>query len=239
MKRKSKKEDTPIEMVIALAIGIYNYTKTKSLNKSVVVFFISIFIFGGITLTIKYIRNKKQNEILLNSGIDIADKMSGEEFEKFLLVHFQKLGYKGSTTPKTNDYGADLVLTKDGEKIVVQAKRWSSKVGIEAVQQIIGAKSYYNANNSIVATNNYFTPNAINLANSSSVEIWDRPKLLEIMSKSNGREIAKEATNQIDISKRILCHKCGSEMLLKKGKYGSFYGCYKYPKCKYTKSIDL
>lgn len=36
MKRKSKKDDTPIEMVIALAIGIYNYnyTKTKSLNKS-------------------------------------------------------------------------------------------------------------------------------------------------------------------------------------------------------------
>ena len=44
MKRKSKKDDTPIEMVIALAIGIYNYTKTKSLNKAVVAFFISIFI---------------------------------------------------------------------------------------------------------------------------------------------------------------------------------------------------
>jgi len=93
MKRKSNKDDTPIKMVIALAIGIYNYTKTKSLNKSVVVFFISIFIICGITLTIKHIRNKKHNEILLASGIDIADKMSGEEFEKFLLVHFQKLGY--------------------------------------------------------------------------------------------------------------------------------------------------
>ena len=77
MKRKSKKDDTPIEMVIALAIGIYNYTKTKSLNKSVVAFFISIFIIGGISITIKYIRNKKDYERLLNSGIDIADKMSG------------------------------------------------------------------------------------------------------------------------------------------------------------------
>ena len=131
-----------------------------------------------------------------------------------------------------------LVLTKDGEKIVVQAKRWSSKVGIEAVQQIIGAKSYYKANRCIVATNNYFTPNAINLANSSSVDLWDRNKLLEIMSKSNGRESAKEATSQIDISKRIICPKCGSEMILKKGKYGSFYGCYKYPKCTFTKNIS-
>jgi len=218
-------------------IGLYYYTKTKNLNKSVMIFFISVFIFGGITITIKHISNKKHNEILLNSGIDIADKMSGEEFEKFLLVHFQKLGYKGDTTSKTNDYGADLVLTKDGEKIVVQAKRWSSRVGIEAVQQIIGAKAYYKADSCIVATNNYFTPNAINLASSSLVDLWDRSKLLEIMSKSNGRETAKEATNQIDISKRIICPKCGSEMLLKKGKYGSFYGCYKYPKCKFTKNI--
>jgi restriction system protein len=241
MKKKSKKDDTPIEMMIALAIGIYNYTKTKSLNKSVIIFFICLFIFYSITITIKYIKLKKHNEILLNSGIDIADKMRGEEFEKFLLVHFQKLGYKGNTTPKSNDYGADLILTKDSEKIVVQAKRWGSKVGIAAVQQIIGAKSYYKASRCMVVTNNYFTPNAINLASSGSVDLWDRPKLLEIMSKSNGREIAKEATNQIDISKRIICTKCGSEMILKKGKYGSFYGCCKYPKCKNTKSksVDL
>ncbi len=38
-------------------------------------------------------------------------------------------------TPETGDYGADLVLSKDGRKIVVQAKRWKNVVGIEAVQQ--------------------------------------------------------------------------------------------------------
>ncbi|MBX4272206.1 restriction endonuclease [Clostridium estertheticum] len=238
MKRKSKKDDTPIELLIALSIGIYYYTKTKNLNKSVIVFFISIFAFCGITFAIKHIKKKRHVELLLNSGVDIADKMSGEEFEKFLLVHFQKLGYKGETTPKTNDYGADLVLIKNGEKIVVQAKRWASKVGIGAVQQIVGAKMYYKATKCIVVTNNYFTPNAINLASSSSVELWDRTKLLEIMSKSNGRETAKEATNQIDISKRILCPKCNSELILKKGKYGGFYGCSRYPTCKYTKRLD-
>ncbi|HEY8689629.1 MAG TPA: topoisomerase DNA-binding C4 zinc finger domain-containing protein [Clostridium sp.] len=58
------------------------------------------------------------------------------------------------------------------------------------------------------------------------------------MSKFTGREIAKEAVNQIDISQRVICPKCGSEMILKKGKYGSFYGCYKYPRCKYTKNIS-
>lgn len=31
------------------------------------------------------------------------------------------------------------------------------------------------------------------------------------------------------------CPKCGGELILRQSKYGSFYGCSKYPKCKYTK----
>ena len=43
--------------------------------------------------------------------------------------------------------------------------------------------------------------------------------------------------NQIDINKRILCPKCGSEPVLKRGKYGNFYGCHNFSKCKYTKTL--
>jgi HJR/Mrr/RecB family endonuclease len=38
-----------------------------------------------------------------------------------------------------------LILKKEGEKIVVQAKRYSSNVGIEDVQQVFSAKANYNA----------------------------------------------------------------------------------------------
>ena len=31
------------------------------------------------------------------------------------------------------------------------------------------------------------------------------------------------------------CPKCGGELVLRQSKYGSFYGCSNYPKCKYTK----
>ena len=31
------------------------------------------------------------------------------------------------------------------------------------------------------------------------------------------------------------CPKCGGKLVLRQGKYGSFYGCSNYPKCKYTK----
>ncbi len=31
-----------------------------------------------------------------------------------------------------------------------------------------------------------------------------------------------------------LCPRCGGKLILKKGEYGSFYGCSNYPKCKFT-----
>lgn len=33
----------------------------------------------------------------------------------------------------------------------------------------------------------------------------------------------------------LICPKCGAPLKLKKGKYGSFYGCMNYPKCTYIK----
>lgn len=34
-----------------------------------------------------------------------------------------------------------------------------------------------------------------------------------------------------------ICSRCGAPMLLRKGKYGQFYGCSNYPRCKHTEQI--
>lgn len=34
------------------------------------------------------------------------------------------------------------------------------------------------------------------------------------------------------------CPKCGGSLVLRNGKYGSFYGCSNYPKCKFTVNVD-
>lgn len=108
------------------------------------------------------------------------DNLSGQEFEEYLLQLFINLGYDVVLTPPSNDYGADLVIEKNAEKIVVQAKRYSNTIGISAVQEVIGAKNYYEANKCLVVTNNYFTPSAIELAQSNDVELWDREKLIRM-----------------------------------------------------------
>lgn len=42
--------------------------------------------------------------------------------------------------------------------------------------------------------------------------------------------------NENDILEKI-CPECGGKMVLRNGKYGQFYGCENYPKCKHTDKI--
>lgn len=42
-------------------------------------------------------------------------------------------------------------------------------------------------------------------------------------------------TKQENLEKRI-CPRCGGKLILRKGEYGEFYGCSKYPNCKFTKN---
>ena len=34
--------------------------------------------------------------------------------------------------------------------------------------------------------------------------------------------------------KQGICPQCGGQLVLRQGRYGSFYGCDNYPKCKFT-----
>lgn len=117
----------------------------------------------------RYEKNK-----YLNSTLYDIDHMTGENFESYLYWYFKASGYRVSTTPKSSDYGADLLLNKNGITTVVQAKRYKDKVGVGAVQQVVGAIRYYHADKAMVVTNSYFTSNARVLAEANDVELWDR-----------------------------------------------------------------
>ena len=50
------------------------------------------------------------------------------------------------------------------------------------------------------------------------------------------RQKRAQAQKNDAISKyKNTCPRCGAPLVLRKGKYGSFYGCSRYPKCRYTR----
>lgn len=102
--------------------------------------------------------------------------------KKYFII--KKTLKSAQTTKTTGDFGADLILYKDGIKIIVQAKRYSKHVGVSAIQESFSAKSYYNANESWVVTNNYFTQQAKELSYKNGVKLIDRDRLIDLIIKT-------------------------------------------------------
>lgn len=112
------------------------------------------------------------------------DTMTGEQFERLLQQYLRKAGWKLRTTPKTGDFGADLIGRSPwGETYVIQAKRWKNKVGVPAVQQAHAAQAHYHTQKALVITNSWLTRPAREHAQAIGVEVWERPKLERELSK--------------------------------------------------------
>lgn len=239
MGRRRRKKDDPLDMLIDIApsiillIFLYLWFKFGNLTIPVVVV-------GLITILIlssAFFFYRKHKRKLMESGIGLIDEMSGAVFEELLMEHFKRLGYKARMTARTADYGADLILEKEDERIVVQAKRWKQNVGIAAIQQVVGAIKHYQADKGMVISNSYFTMNAENLASSNNIELWDRDKLVRFLSKARGKQLSEGIIDRSQIDGEI-CPRCGNRMVLRSGKYGKFWGCETFPRCRFTKPCD-
>jgi len=109
------------------------------------------------------------------------DQLSGVEFEEFLAGLFRALGYTAELTPTTGDYGADLILSKDGRRIAVQVKRYVGSVGVAAVQEALSGMAYYKCNTAWVITTGAYTPNALELSDKSGVKMIGRSEIGNLM----------------------------------------------------------
>jgi HJR/Mrr/RecB family endonuclease len=105
--------------------------------------------------------------------------MNGLEFEKFIAELFNKMGYDSEITKASGDQGIDVIASKNGNKIGIQAKCYSNSVGNSAIQEAVAGKNHYRLDKAIVVTNNVFTESAQQLAQSNSVILWDRNMLKE------------------------------------------------------------
>lgn len=146
-------------------------------------------------------KDKKAHKIYLDqlrqSNINQIDQMNGLQFGEYLSSLYQSLGYQTEVTKGPGDFGADLVLKNNGTKIVVQAKRYKNKVGIQSVQEVVGAKKYYDAVHAWVVTNNYFTEPARKLAHANDVLLIDRDLLIKLSAQVNREKTTTRAEKYI------------------------------------------
>jgi len=107
--------------------------------------------------------------------------LRGADFEKLLYRLYEKMGYAVQLTGKTGDQGGDLIITKEGKRIVVQAKRYQDLVNNKAIQEAVAAKGIYNCNSATVIVTSDFTDGALELAKANYVYLINGKKLREFL----------------------------------------------------------
>lgn len=179
MRQRTKKQKRLLNDIINLilliaAFGGWYYSQT--LKGAIISFAIAI----AIILLFSIWRSHVFNQRMKESGIEMIDQMTGVQFEEYVSVLFKNQGYSVQATPITGDYGADVILKKNKETIVVQAKRYKNNVGVKAVQEIIPAMKMYHATEAWVITNSYYTQQALTLAKRNKVRMINRDELIRM-----------------------------------------------------------
>lgn len=168
-------------LMVAILLGGRNIDSIANVIKEIdfkILLLASVIVSSILVLIINRLLKYMGEVRYLHSPLSRIDKMTGEEFEYYLKLRLERLGFKVEMTPASNDYGADLFCFDNNGTIVVQVKRYEGNVGTAAVQEIVAAREYYNADGCVVITNSFFTINALNLAEANEVALIDRDDLL-------------------------------------------------------------
>lgn len=147
--------------------------------------------------------NPKKETFACNSDIQkIVDYYSEKptDFEGLCSELFESLGYIAKLTPPTNDGGYDILLTRGGEKTIVECKCYSigHKVGRPNIQKLVGANNVVLADKMIFITTSDFSGAAISYAEEVEVKLINGNKLMELLHKQGFIEKEKVKINVME-----------------------------------------
>jgi HJR/Mrr/RecB family endonuclease len=125
-----------------------------------------------------------RRKFYLSYDLAMIDKMEGFEFEKYVGRLFQEFDFSTTVTKQSGDFGCDVILEKNGDRIAVQVKRSTNTVSLKAVQEIVASLKKYDARIGVVITNATFSKSAKQLAKSNGVVMINGRALVRFIDMS-------------------------------------------------------
>jgi restriction system protein len=176
-------------------------------------------------------------DVTQNSTAGALDGMSWSEFELLVGEAFRRKGYTVTETGGGGaDGGVDLVLSRGGERFLVQCKQWKAfKVGVTTVRELYGVMAARGAAGGFVVTSGQFTAEARDFAAGRNITLIDGPALRTLIGGIQPAPTAKQTGVPA-------CPQCGSAMVRRTAKRGanaggSFWGCSTYPTCRGVRDV--
>lgn len=195
------------------------------------------------------IRRRRRRELLGRAATghtaSVVDGMSWQQFEILVGEALRQKGYRVTETGGGGaDGGVDLVLTKNGEKFLVQCKQWRAfKVGVSVVRELYGVMAAKGAPGGFVVTSGSFTSEAKAFAHGRNITLVDGQELAKWIRASTASTPRTEPVMSKPVtvpSALPSCPVCSKSMVKRVAGRGAnagnaFWGCSEFPRCKGTR----
>jgi HJR/Mrr/RecB family endonuclease len=134
-------------------------------------------------------RYQQRREIQIKAGqakgIDDLHRLSPTDFENMVVEYYTMMGHKAHRTGAIGDHGVDVIIqAKNGEKWVVQCKRWRGSVGEPIIRDFYGVMQHEKADKGAIVTTGKFTPQAKEWAKGKPISLVEGDTFLSYLKKA-------------------------------------------------------
>ena len=127
-----------------------------------------------------YKASKRVEKII---DINKLRSLDWRQFEEILADYFTMRGYHVELgVGDAADGGIDILLRKDGKKIIVQAKHYRNQVGVAIVREMYGAMIHHNADEVLICTTSFFTQHAKEFAKDKPIQLIHGHKIVNMFN---------------------------------------------------------
>ncbi|MBE0695831.1 MAG: restriction endonuclease, partial [Anaerolineaceae bacterium] len=119
-------------------------------------------------------------------AIHDLNQMDPGSFEELVAETYRALGYQARRTGRSGDHGIDVELRPyNGERWIVQCKRYRDPVGEAVVRELYGTMVSEKARRAILVTSAEITPPAETWARGKPIQLIDGHQFLNLMEKAH------------------------------------------------------
>ncbi|ACB86169.1 restriction endonuclease [Natranaerobius thermophilus] len=190
-------------LIALIVVSMIVYFIVQDLTTLIIVFLSGAVLFFCISY---YLMLWNQSRII-RSGVLEVDIMKDQDFKNLMFKYFEKHGYNLDLADE------DIIIERDNETSIVRAKKDIDMEEVESLIEILESDNHISK--AIVATTKELDFWSIH----DALELWDREKLIDRLSKVNGRKIILDT---------VQCVECGSGLIERQKKFETVLGC---PKC--------
>jgi restriction system protein len=125
-------------------------------------------------------------------------KLTPTEFETLVKKLFVAMGAEAWQTIPSKDGGVDAVATSRhlffGGVCLIQAKRWTGLVGLEAVHALTGVMTDHNATTGVLVTTSWFSRNSEQFAQRNRITLINGAEVKHLIKEHLGLDVIPGTT---------------------------------------------